>query len=412
MKPRIALCMIVKNESHIIHECLNSIYKHINYWVISDTGSTDGTQDIIRKFFEEKGIPGELHQDEWKNFGHNRTVALRHCDDKCEYIWMIDADDRVEGNFAFPAEMKADGYVIRMGTNDFSWWRTQIFKESARWKYNGVLHEYPAPTATEQPTLEKIEGQYNINARTLGARNVGITPVDKYKRDAEMLEKALIDEPDNTRYQFYLGQSYFDSQQWEKAIAAYRKRAEMGGWPEEVYYSLYRMAVSRAMMDRPWPEIQASFMDAFNYRPIRAEPLVHIAQILRQKYNQPAAAFVYARQAAEMPIPEGEILFVPDAIYRFVALDELGATAFAAGRPELGYLACKKLLEENRLPQTEIERVQQNYNQYIKIMDEIGEQRKKMEEARIQAVSKQQQNISTNTTLNVKKFKQRKKQKS
>jgi len=87
--------MIVKNESHIIHECLNSIYKYIDYWVISDTGSTDGTQEIIQNFFKEKGIPGELHQDEWKNFGHNRTIALRHCDGKAEYAWMIDADARM-----------------------------------------------------------------------------------------------------------------------------------------------------------------------------------------------------------------------------------------------------------------------------------------------------------------------------
>ena len=50
MKKTVALSMIVKNESHIIHECLNSIYKFIDYWVIVDTGSTDGTQDIIKKF--------------------------------------------------------------------------------------------------------------------------------------------------------------------------------------------------------------------------------------------------------------------------------------------------------------------------------------------------------------------------
>jgi glycosyltransferase involved in cell wall biosynthesis len=403
MKPKVALCMIVKNESHIIHECLESIYPHIDYWIISDTGSTDGTQDIIKKFFAEKGIPGELHQDDWKNFGHNRTLALRHCDDKSDYIWMIDADDRVEGNFKFPPRMDADGYVIRMGTKEFSWWRSQIFKNSARWEYRGILHEYPAPTAIENPNLGKIEGDYRVNARTLGARNVGITPVEKYKRDAEMLEKAMIDEPTNTRYQFYLAQSYFDSQQWEKGLEAYKKRAEMGGWAEEVYYSLYRVAICRAMLDRPWPEIQASFLDAYNYRPIRAEPLVHIAQVLRQKYNQPAAAFVFARQAAEMPIPQGEILFVPDAIYNFVALDELGATAYAAGRPELGYLACKKLLEENRLPQTEIARVQQNFDQYRAIMDQIGEQKKKFEE--------EMKNKNTPVPEKTKKFKERKKEK-
>jgi glycosyltransferase involved in cell wall biosynthesis len=405
MKPKIALSMIVKNESHIIHECLNSIYKYIDYWIVSDTGSTDGTQDIIKNFFAEKGIPGEIHQDEWKNFGHNRTQALRHCDGKCDYIWMIDADDCIEGDFKFPPEMTADGYVIRMGREDFSWWRTQIFRMDAKWEYKGILHEYPA-CVKEQPILTKIEGKYNLNARTLGARNVGITPIEKYKRDAEMLENAIVDEPDNTRYQFYLAQSYFDSQQWEKSEAAYKKRAEMGGWAEEVYYSLYRVAICRAMMDKPWPEIQASFLDAYNYRPIRAEPLVHISQVLRQKYNQPAAAFVFARMAAEMPLPQGEILFVPDAIYNFVALDELGATAFAAGRPELGYLACKKLLDESRAPKTEIDRIQQNYNQYRQIMEQIGKQKQEFEKYMQQVNDEKKKD-----EIKVNKFKERKKQK-
>jgi len=403
MKPRIALCMIVKNESHIIHECLNSIYKYIDYWVISDTGSTDGTQDIIKKFFEEKGIPGELHQDEWKNFGHNRSLALRHCDDKAEYAWMIDADDCVEGDFKFPEKMEADGYVVRMGRPEFSWWRTQIFKTECKWRYEGVLHEYPA-CEKEQPILAKLEGKYNINARTLGARNVGITPIEKYTKDAEVLEKAMIDEPNNTRYQFYLAQSYFDSQQWEKAEQSYMKRAEMGGWPEEVYYSLYRVAVARAMQDKPWPIIMASFLDAYNYRPNRCEPLVHIAQTLRQKFDQPAAAFVFARMAAEIPYPQTDILFVPDIIYNFSALDEVGATAFAAGRPEIGYLACKKLLEESRCPSSEVARVENNFQQYKKIMDQIQEQQKA-----------QTQQIITRTEAKQsksKKFKERKKVKN
>jgi glycosyltransferase involved in cell wall biosynthesis len=380
MTPKLALCMIVKNESHIIEQCLNSIYKYIDYWVISDTGSTDGTQEIIQNFFKEKGIPGELHQDEWKNFGHNRTLALRHCDGKAQYAWMIDADDVVEGEFIVPTEMTADGYVIRMGKPEFSWWRSQIFKTESKWEYKGVLHEYPNCTGVEKPALSKIEGNYRINARTLGARNVGITPVEKYTKDAEVLEEALKEEPENTRYQFYLAQSYFDSQQWDKAIQAYQRRIDMGGWAEEVYYSKYRIAVCKATLAQPIGEIINAFLDAYNYRPIRAEPLVHIAQMLRQLENKPAAAFVFARQAAEIPLPPNEILFVPNFIYQFAALDEVGASAHAAGRPEIGYLACKKLLEENRVPAEHLERVINNFNQYTKIMQQIGEERKKFEQ--------------------------------
>jgi hypothetical protein len=390
--------MIVKNETHIIRECLESVAPYIDYWIISDTGSTDGTQDLIKQFFAEKGIPGELHQDEWKNFGHNRSLALRHCDGKADYAWMIDADDYIEGDFKFPKEMIADAYIIRMGRPEFSWWRTQIFKVDSRWEYRGVLHEYPACTAKEQPILARIDGNYFLNARTLGARNVGVTAVQKYSRDAEMLEAALLEEPNNTRYMFYLGQSYFDSQQWEKAIDAYLRRAKAGGWGEEIYYSLYRIAICRAMMDRPWSEIQASFIDAFNSRPIRAEPLYHIAQVLRQKYNMPAAAYIFAKIAAEIPLPKDDILFVSNAIYDYAILDELGATAFYAGKPEVGYLACKKLLEEGKMPNTELERVKVNFNQYKQIMDQLG-----------QHIASQNKEQPKNTNLNFPKYKKKKK---
>ena len=404
MKPKMALCMIVKNESHIILECLNSMYKNIDYWIISDTGSTDGTQDIIKKFFEEKGIPGELHQDEWKDFGHNRTLALRHADGKADYVWMIDADDIFSGTIEFPEVMDADGYVLRIGKPDFSWWRTQIFRVESKWEYKGVLHEYPA-CQKEKPILVKLESPYRVDARTLGARNVGITAIEKYSRDAITLEKALVDEPENTRYQFYLAQSYFDSQQYEKAIASYKKRAEMGGWGEEIYYSLYRVAISRALLDRPWPEILSSFLDAYNYRPQRIESLVHISQILRQKYNQPAAAFIFARQAAETPFPQEEILFVPDIIYRFHALDEVSATAYYAGRPEIGYLASKKLLEENRVPPDQLDRIQTNFNQYKIVIEDM--QKKQIEiKQQLDNIRKQNEENEISKTT---KYKKRKK---
>ena len=51
---------MVSNESHVILRMLNSCYKYIDYWIIQDNGSTDGTQDIIRNFFAEKNIQGFL----------------------------------------------------------------------------------------------------------------------------------------------------------------------------------------------------------------------------------------------------------------------------------------------------------------------------------------------------------------
>ena len=52
IKQTICLNMIVKNESHIIKNTLEMLCNKIkfDYWVICDTGSTDGTQDIINNF--------------------------------------------------------------------------------------------------------------------------------------------------------------------------------------------------------------------------------------------------------------------------------------------------------------------------------------------------------------------------
>ena len=373
--PKLCLSMIVKNETHIIKECLDSIYKYVDYWVIVDTGSTDGTQELIKNFFAEKGIPGELHERPWVGFGDNRTEALQLCDGKADWAWMIDADDYVEGEFQFPFNVgEVEAFALAFGRGEFTWWRTQIFRTGIGWRYQGILHEYPTkPNAeTATPKIGKLEGKYKIVARTMGARNVGIDPIEKYKRDAIMLEEVLVKEPDNVRYQFYLAQSYFDSQQWEKAEAAYRKRVEMGGWEEEQYYSAFRIAMCRGLANKPWIEIQQGFLEAWELRPHRAEPLHQIARVYRMM-NHPRLAFLYAKMALDIPYPKDDILFVSEDVYKYAILDEVAATAFYAGKPHMGYAACKKLITENLIPADQLERIQTNLGQYLKFFEQTNQ---------------------------------------
>ena len=101
----VTLCAIVKNESHIIKEMLESMIPFIDRYDITDTGSDDGTPELIKEFMKERDIPGEVYLSDWKGFGESRTEALSNCDDKATYAWMIDADDKVDGTFEYPKEL-------------------------------------------------------------------------------------------------------------------------------------------------------------------------------------------------------------------------------------------------------------------------------------------------------------------
>src|SRR5471030_2049649 len=102
----IALCMICRNEAAIIERCLESVRCLIDYVLIVDTGSTDGTQAVIRRWLEKTGIPGDVLDEPWRDFAYNRTFALAKLREKSavDYSLMIDADQVVEFDEGFDVE--------------------------------------------------------------------------------------------------------------------------------------------------------------------------------------------------------------------------------------------------------------------------------------------------------------------
>ena len=80
---------------------------------------------------------------------------------------------------------------------------------------------------------------------------------------------------------------------------------------------------------------------------------------------------MYAKAALDIPYPHDDILFVQDDVYRYAILDEIGATAYYAGKPHIGYQACKKLVEDNIIPEDHKERVETNLKQYEQIVMQI-----------------------------------------
>ena len=361
-KKTICLNMIVKNESAIIRDTLENIITHVplDYYVISDTGSDDNTADIIKQFFDEKGIQGEIHHDEWVNFAHNRNCALQHAQGKTDYVLIFDADDRFEGNFVLPEELTSDRYYFRMAnsvTGANVYFRTLMFRNDGSFYWRGVLHEFVEQrkkTVVEQ----KIFGDYYVISGRFGARS---NNPQKYFQDAQVLEKAFYspeDEDLKDRYAFYTAQSYRDADMPEKAIEWYAKRANLGGWYEEVYYSILQIALLKIELNASLDEIQGLLLAAYEYRPQRAESLYHLARQLRL-HDKIKLAYIYASVAVNTPL-NNDILFVDNSIYDWKAKDELAVSAYWVENYQLCHDLFIELLANPSVPLQEKQRLQEN----------------------------------------------------
>jgi glycosyltransferase involved in cell wall biosynthesis len=349
--PAIALSMIVKNEAHVIVRCLESVRSLITTWIIVDTGSQDGTQALIRTAMAD--IPGELHERPWKDFGHNRTEAVELARGKADYILVMDADDHllVPERFVLP-ELTADSYQIRIEHAGTSYWRTQLFRADLDFGYTGVLHE--VLTSAVPRTEGRIEGLI-YRCTPEGAR---WRDPDKFRKDAAVLEAAFAREPDNARYAFYLAQSWRDAGEPARALEAYAKRAQMGGWEEEAWYSLLEVAKLSARLGKSDDEVIGAYLRAYERRPARAEPLCYLARHLRER-GRVIAGYPFARAACEIARTD-DILFVDDAVYAWSALDEYAVAAYWTGQYRDALAANERLLASAGLPANERERVERN----------------------------------------------------
>jgi glycosyltransferase involved in cell wall biosynthesis len=355
-KPRICLNLIVKNETGVLARCFDSIVRFIDCWLIVDTGSTDGTQEFIKRYFADKGIPGQLVERPWRDFAHNRTEALKLAAGMADFIWIIDADEQLQVDPMFelpPLDADAIQLLHRGNLSTTEFYRTQIVRSSLPFYYEGVLHE--VITCDVEHRTERISTGIISIGYFDSARNRD--PIAKYRADAEVLEKAVAAEPQNARYVFYLAQSYRDSNQTEKAIATYQRRVDMGGWVEEQWYSVLQVALMR---ERSGQEAQAVFeyLRAFEIRPARAESLCELARFYRER-AQYALGHFFAQRAMNIPKPD-DLLFIDESVYSWRALDEYSICAFYVKDHDNGRAAVQRLLAEGHVPEDQRARVEKN----------------------------------------------------
>ena len=350
-KHRQSFClnMIVKNEAPVIRRCLGSVRPIIDYWVIVDTGSTDGTQDVIREHLGD--LPGELIERPWVDFAQNRSEALDLAHGRADYLLVIDADETLEitEGFEMP-QLSADSYDIEVRCGGFSCARKQLLRSSLPWHYEGVLHEHAS--CHEARGEEFLPGLWIASYRD-GAR---ARDPQTYLRDAQTLERALRDEPNNARYVFYLAQTYLLVKDFDLALRQYRRRVELGGQNDEVWFSLYQIAQLERAKAKPWPEVMQHYLTAYEFMPDRADPLFHIGMSFQAKCAYHTAHLFFSR-AMKIPHLANNRLFLERHIYEYLLPLEYAVACHYVGEYATAIATYNRLLRQNRVPAVLIDQV-------------------------------------------------------
>ena len=351
MTPRIVLTMIVKNETAVLERAFASAREVIDAWCIVDTGSTDGTQNMIRSLLHD--IPGQLHERPWVDFAHNRSEALVLARPLGEYSIMLDADDVIEVHpdcdvSEFKRALTADAYYLPVLDGGIQYVRLGLTSTAKPWRYRGVLHEFPECDEPYQTETATGVGYQRIGG---GARS---SLVDKYARDADVLEVALITEQDpfmRARYTYYLGQSYRDANLPEQAIAAFEARTQMGGYRQEIGVGLMEAGHLAQRLGYPFAQVLDYYLRAADVIANRAEPLYYAAKLCRET-DRLRNAYLFALAAVQLPCPT-DSLFQQSDVYTWRAQFELSVAAWYQPDWERGRAACESLLANPELPEAE-----------------------------------------------------------
>lgn len=373
--PKLCLNMIVKNESKIITRLFNSVCNIIDSYCICDTGSTDGTPQIIQEYFEAKGISGKVITEPFRDFGYNRTHSLLACAGmpNADFILLMDADMILEPSLAFNKQdlQCAEAHYVFQGSPTMSYKNVRIVKNNIGIKYWGVTHE-----VIETPPNSRYSG---IPRDLLFINDVGDggAKADKYERDIRLLLRGLEEKPNNDRYTFYLANSYRENGEKQKAIEMYKKRIEIGGWIEEIWQSYYNIGKCYHSLGEHEKAL-ASWLEGYDRFPDRLENIYEMMTYYRNKGKNRLVYELYKMVKDRLNKTRGkplDHLFVQNDVYDYKIDYEYTISGYYCNPDKTDIASlCMRVLATPTVDHSIMQNVLSNYKFYAEKMALIGRQ--------------------------------------
>lgn len=312
---KIILNLMIKNESSIIERCIGNSIHMVDAVSIHDTGSTDNTIEVCKAYLTASGKPFRISSHPFKTFGHNRSTSFIEAQELCKelgwdsattYALALDADMVLTASASFADfNMTQNGYRMIQKNSNLKYYNVRFMKCSYPWKCIGATHEYWSGDPSDNIPFELC---YINDIGDGGCKS------DKFERDIRLLLQEIVDDPQNGRAHFYLAQSYKDVGRAEDAITYYKKRIEIGGWIEEVWYSHYMIGKCYEML-KDEHSMELWMNKGFQFYPRRAENIYHLTQYFRHT-SQHHKAYHYYLKGKDIPYPSDNLLFVEENVYK------------------------------------------------------------------------------------------------
>jgi glycosyltransferase involved in cell wall biosynthesis len=392
-KIKIILITMIKNESKIIERALESVEDFVDGILVCDTGSTDNTVNIVKKYFKNIKKPTKICQHEWQNFGHNRslsfTEAVKFCKDlkwnlEKTYGLLLDADQKLIVSDSFEKKsLNESGYNVMIKNESYIYYVPKLINLSKNWKCIGSTHEYwdDVDDEVSSDSGSSSDGPCDLGDE-LYVEDVGDggCKSDKFERDIKLLmsdlkkeifertKLELSEEKDifnnlhknNSRTLYYLGQSYFDIKKWEDAIKWLSKRLVYQNNEDEEYQARLKIGISLSELDKPEEEVRQSFLKSFDMYPYMLEPIYYLMQYYmdKNKYNE---AFEVGIQGLDIEMNETIPFITEPQIYNYEFKDDLLTICTKTKNFGIGLCIGKQLLKDKLFDLDEKARIKDNY---------------------------------------------------
>ncbi len=362
----ICLNMIVRNEEKTLPRLFASLQGSVDYYVITDTGSTDNTIGTIKALGQAYGIAGEVLEHPWVDFAHNRNLALqdaiaalqagRH---QCRWIMIIDADEElvvVENDWKSKLELNTS-YKLYVKTESFSYARLfLVWLDGQDWTWKGRVHNNLSNARKEHPK-GFIYGVYIRYNDFEGAKSHAFqSRQEKALEDAKKLVAELADQPvspENVHRFFQLAYSYLNAENFREAFDTMeRVRASGYGSASRRYSVLIFLSNCLLRERKDLPQALEWFNEAIRLDPQRKEAYFYKASLLR-KLGETNLAIATLEEADTLPSMQEEYLIREDAVYDWKIRYELSFLYFLAGNAGKSAVMVDFLLNGGRVPDTE-----------------------------------------------------------